>query len=388
MTVRQPVYLDHHATTPLDPRVLERMLPALREHFGNPSSAGHAFGWAAAKLVEDARADVAGLIGADPDGMIFTAGATESVNLALKGFAARRREPGRLVITNIEHSCVGRTAAALGRSGWDIRIVECGPEGLIDPGDLAAVVIPGKTVVSLTAAQNEIGTIQPLREVAAICRERNVIFHVDAAQAVGKIPLDAVGDGIDMLSLSAHKIYGPKGVGALYVRRRLRRSLSPLLDGGDQEGGLRAGTINTAGVVGLGEACRLAAGEMADEALRLRSLRDRLLESISAELDGVRVNGSLASRLPGSLNLSFSGLGPGALATSLPGLAVSAGAACSSASGEVSPVLLALGLSREMAGSSLRLGIGRFNTVEEIDFAAEKIVEGVRELRRRRPGGR
>lgn len=381
MALARPVYLDHHATTPLDPRVLERMLPALRDHFGNPASSGHAFGWAAARLVADARDQTAALVGCRADEIVFTSGATESINTALKGYALRRR-PGRVVISAIEHPAVWRTAAALGGLGWEVREVGCGPEGVIDPDDVAKQLDPGRTIVSLIAAQNEIGTVQPWREIAAACRAGGAVFHLDAAQAVGKLPLDAAAEGLDMLSLSAHKLYGPKGIGALFVRRRLRRGLSPLLDGGGQEEGLRAGTVNVAGVAGLGEACRVARLEMAGEAERVGGLRDRLLSRLRAELDGLRVHGSLERRLPGNLNVGFAGLGPGALNAALAGIAVSSGAACSSSDGEVSPVLTALGVEPEIAAASLRIGVGRFNTAEEIDFAAGVIVAAVKKLRR------
>jgi len=383
VSVRTPVYLDHQATTPLDSRVLDRMLPVLRGHFGNPASASHAFGWAAARLVETAREETAALIGAEPREIVFTGGATESINLALKGVAAGRAEgPGAVVATNIEHPAVDRCLDRLAVSGWRVDRVPCGPDGVVDARDVAAVLKPDTVIVTLIAAQNEIGTLQPVREVGALCREHGALLHVDAAQAAGKVPVDVDADGIDLLSFSAHKLYGPKGSGALYLRRRRPRiPLAPLLDGGGQEGGLRSGTLNVPGIVGLGEACRLAGEEMADEARRLCGLRDRLLTAVRGALPDVVLNGDPRRRLPGNLNLSFPGVDGAALVSSLPVLALSSGAACSSGGDGPSPVLKALGRDDALARASLRLGLGRGTTAAEVDFAAERIVAAVLALR-------
>ena len=381
MPDRAPIYLDHHATTPVDPRVLERMLPALRDHYGNPASTGHAFGWAAAKLVEDARTEAARLVGGEAAGVVFTSGATEAINLALKGVADRLGRPGRLITTNLEHAAVREAAATLARRGWEVVAIVCGADGLIALDDVEAALAGGADLVSIIQAHNEIGTLQPVREIAAICREHGAPLHVDAAQAAGKVPVDVAADGIDLLSFSAHKMYGPKGVGALYVRPRLRPSLQVQLDGGGQERGLRSGTLNVPGIVGMGEACRLAREDLAAETERIRGLRDRLLAAITAGLDGVRVNGSLSSRLAGNLSLGFSGIGARSPAASVAGVALSAGSACSSGAGGVSRTLLNLGLDRTAAAASLRIGVGRFNTAEQIDRAAEQIIAAVRRMR-------
>lgn len=385
--MRTPVYLDHHATTPPDPRILDLMHRVEREHFGNPASAHHAFGWAAHALVEEARAQVAGLIGAHPREIIFTSGATEADNLALFGAAQAYAAQGRhLVCAAFEHEAVRGPLAELERQGWSVTRVLPDASGIVDPGAVAAVLRPDTVLVSLMAAQNEIGTVQPVAEVGRICRERGVLLHTDAAQAAGKIPLD-VGDlGVALLSLSAHKMYGPKGVGALYVRRRDPRvALTARQFGGGQERGLRAGTLNVAGIVGLGEACRLAGSEMAAEARRLRALRDGLWDRLQAALPAVTLNGSLEHRLPGNLNVSFAGVASHRLLSRLTVLAVSSGSACSSADTEPSAVLRSLGVPDDLARASLRLGLGRFTTEPQIVFAAGAIVAAVRELRGARP---
>lgn len=380
--VRTPVYLDHNATTPLDPRVLEVLHAAQREHFGNPASSNHALGWAAAGIVEQARQQVADLIGATAREIIFTSGATEADNLALLGVAEAYRDRGRhLVTTILEHPAVTGPAAELEARGWQVSRVPTGCDGVIDPAAVAAACRPDTVMVSVMAAQNEIGTLQPVTEIAALCRERGILFHTDAAQAAGKVPLDVQAQGIGLLSLSAHKLYGPKGVGALYVRRRDPRvALHPLFFGGGQERGLRPGTLNAPGVAAFGEACRVARLDMEEEAGRLTALRDRLWEAISRAIPGARLNGCPRRRLPGCLNVSFPGVRGHALLGRLTTLAVSSGSACSSAESRPSGVLQALGLSADLAAASLRLGLGRFTTAEEVDFAAARIVQVVREL--------
>lgn len=387
MPVRTPVYLDHNATTPLDPRVLARLIEVLREHFGNPASASHAFGWAAAALVEESRAQVAALLGAAPAEIVFTSGATESNNLALKGFAARRPEGGHVVTTNVEHEAVVEPLAELRAVGWEVTEVPVGPGGIVDPDAVAAAMTPRTALVSVMAAQNEIGTLQPLRAIGALCKARGVVFHTDAAQAAGKVPLDVAADGIDLLSLSAHKLYGPKGVGALYVRRRDPRvSLAPQATGGGQERGLRAGTLNVPGIVALGEACRLARLEMAEEAARLRALRERLLGRLREALPDLRLNGDPERRLPGNLNLSFPGVPARRLLPAVTTLAVSAGAACASAEARPSRILTALGVPADLALASVRIGLGRGTTAEEVDYAADTLAAAVRALRAENAG--
>jgi len=378
----RPIYLDYQATTPTDPRVVEAMLPYFNEHFGNPHSIEHAFGHDAEAAVEQARAEVAAPIGAEPREIVFTSGATESNNLAIKGAARfhKARKP-HVVATRTEHKCVLESCARLEREGIRVTYLPVEPSGLIDLGRLAAVVTEETAVVSVMAVNNEIGVIQPLAEIGALCRERGAYFHSDAAQAVGKIPIDVKDMAIDLLSISGHKLYGPKGIGALYVRRRPRVRLEPLIDGGGQERGLRSGTLPTPLCVGLGVACALAACEMGGEAARLEGLRDRLLAALTAGLDGVALNGDPRRRIPGNLNLSFAGIDAEALIAALPEVALSTGSACSSASVEPSYVLRALGLSEERAGSSLRIGLGRFTSEAEVERAARSLIDAVKRLR-------
>jgi cysteine desulfurase len=382
---RRPVYLDNQATTPLDPRVLDAMLPYFTEEFGNPHSESHVYGKEAAAAVERAREDVARLIGADPREIVFTSGATEANNLALKGAAhfarahpqsgaqAGRPPRDRIVILATEHKCVLESSAALGREGFDIISVPVEPNGLASLDRLAEVLDERTLIVSVMAAHNEIGVIQPLAEIGALCRSRGVLFHTDAAQAFGKIPLDVEAMKIDLMSISGHKIYGPKGVGALYVRRRPRVRLEPLFDGGGQERGLRSGTLPTPLCVGLGRAAAIAREEMESEAARLRGLRDRLQTSLMRRVPGLRVNGDTGHRLPGNLNLSFPGLTAPELIAACPTVAMSTGSACTSASVEPSYVLRALGLPDALANASIRLGLGRFTTADEVDFAADAL---------------
>jgi len=387
MPVRTPVYLDYQATTPLDPRVLARLETVQREQFGNPASSSHAFGWAAAKLVDQAREEVAALLGGSAREIVFTSGATESNNLALKGVAARYGAHGnQLITTNLEHEAVTAPLVQLATQGWRVTTVPAAGDGRVDPVDIAAAVTDETVLVSVIAAQNEIGTIQPVAEIGAVCKERGVLFHTDAAQAVGKIPVDVQADGVDLLSLSSHKLYGPKGVGALYVRRRDPRvALEPQITGGGQERGLRSGTLNVPGIVALGEACRLARVEMTREATRLTELRERLWHKLQAGLDGLFLNGSASLRLPGNLNVSFSGVMAHRLLSSLTVLAVSSSSACSSGSSEPSPILAALGVSDELARASLRIGLGRQSTADEVDFAADTIIAAVTRIRGERP---
>jgi cysteine desulfurase len=378
-----PVYLDHHATTPVDPRVLEAMLPYFGARFGNAASHSHRFGWEAEKAVDRARRQIAELAGASPREIVFTSGATESVNLALKGaIEACRLRGNHLVAIATEHKAVLDTARRLERSGCPLTVLPCRPDGLLELDCLEQAIRPETVLVSVMHANNEIGVVQPVRAVGEICRRRGVLFHCDAAQSFGKIPLNVVEDKIDLLSLSAHKLYGPKGVGALYARRHGSASaLVPQMDGGGHEFGLRSGTLNVPGIVGFGEACSIAAGEMPSEGARLAALRERLLSGLMAALDGISVNGSMEHRLAGNLNLSFEGVEAEALLMSLPEIALSTGSACSSASVEPSHVLRALGLSAAQARSAVRFGLGRFNTGEEIGYACGRIIESVRKLR-------
>ena len=383
--MRRSVYLDCQATTPVDPRVLEAMLPYFGERFGNAASRAHRFGWEAEKAVERARRQVAELAGAEPREIVFTSGATESNNLALKGAAEACRGRGdHLVALEIEHRAVLDPLRRLERQGWRVTLIEPDQEGLLDPDRLAAAIEPATVLVSAMHANNEIGAVEPIAAVGALCRERGVLFHCDAAQSFGKIPFQVDAAAVDLAALTAHKIYGPKGVGALYVRRRGRPvDLAAQIDGGGHEAGLRSGTLNVPGIVGFGEACAIAAEAMSEESARLARLRDRLLARLSSALEGVAVNGSLASRLPGNLNLRFAGIEASRLLSALPDVALSTGSACSSATPEPSHVLLAIGLSPDGARSSIRFGLGRFHTEEDIDFAAGRVIEEVTRLRGR-----
>ena len=383
------VYLDNHATTPVDPRVLEAMLPYFGPKFGNAASKGHRYGWEAEKAVELARRRIAELAGAHPREIVFTSGATESDNLALKGaMQAARKKGNHLVTLATEHKAVLDTARRLEREGCQATILPPKPDGLVDLEALRRAIRPDTVLVSVMYANNEIGTIQPVAAIGALCHQRGVLFHCDAVQALGKIPVDVERDQIDLMSLSAHKLYGPKGVGALYVRRRNPRVvLAAQMDGGGHEAGMRSGTLNVPAIVGFGEACRLCAQEMTAEAARTGALRDRLKTRLQTALEGVEVNGTMEHRLPANLNVSFAGVDAESLLIALPEVALSTGSACTSATVEPSHVLQALGLTRDRAHSSVRLGLGRFNTEEEVDFAATKIAEAVRRLRSMMPGG-
>jgi cysteine desulfurase len=359
------------------------MLPSFTVMFGNAASRQHAHGWEAEELVTIAREQVAALIGAETEEIVFTSGATESNSLAIRGVALAHALRGRHLITAAtEHPAVLDPCDRLRQEGWDVTVLPVDGEGMLDPGAVERAITPETTLISIMAANNEIGVLHPVRQIGAVARNRGVLFHTDAVQAVGKLPLDVNADNIDLLSISAHKMCGPKGVGALYVRRRNPRvRLQPLLEGGGHENGLRSGTLNVPGIVGLGKAASIAQEEMREEAQTLGALRDRLLERIQTGLSGVHVNGSLEHRLPGNLNLSFEGVDGDSLLTAMAGLAVSTGSACVSAKQEPSHVLRALGLSEERVRSSLRFGIGRQNTVEEIDLAAEIVIGAVTRLR-------
>jgi cysteine desulfurase len=369
--MRKTVYLDYHATTPVDPRVIDAMLPYFGAKFGNAASHGHSFGWEAEKAVDLARKQIAALAGATARDIVFTSGATESNNLAIKGSGA-----AHIVTTGIEHKSVLQSAK---RCGCRVTVLHPRRNGLIDLDQLREAIGGEATLVSIMYANNEIGTVQPMREIGAICRERGALLHCDAAQAYGKVPVDVEQDSIDLLSITAHKMYGPKGVGALYVRRR-RARLAPQIDGGGHEGGMRSGTLNVPGIVGFGEAAAIAQREMAEEGARLAGLRNRLLAALSAEVE-LTVNGTMEHRLPGNLNVSVPGVKADALLLTVPEIALSTGSACTSTSVEPSHVLRAIGLSTEAALSSVRFGLGRFSTQEEIDYAAGRVVESVKKLR-------
>jgi cysteine desulfurase len=380
---RKPIYFDHHATTPVDPAVVAAMLPYLTEHWGNPSSRGHVFGQQAAAGVEEARAQVAALIGALPEEIIFTSGATESDNLALRGMRALK---GRHIVTTVlEHPAILEPARTLEREGFEVTRVGVGPDGIVKVEDVAASLREDTSLVSMMAANNEIGTLQPLEGVGALCRERGIVFHSDAVQAVGRIPIDVAS--CDLMSLSAHKMYGPKGVGALYVRRdrRPRLRLSPQAEGGGQEKGLRSGTLNVPGIVGFGEAARLAREALAlGEGERIGRLRDRLASGLEARISGVEWNGAREPRLPGNLHVSIARAEAETLILSLGfRVALSAGAACAEEGGKGSYVLRALGLSDERIYTALRFGLGRYNTEAEVDLVVEAVSQAVTKARAR-----
>ena len=381
----RPIYLDYHATTPVDPRVLEEMLPYFTERFGNAASRQHAFGWEAQEAVDAARARIATLINASPGEIIFTSGATESNNLAIKGCARASRDRGDHVITvATEHKSVLDSCRRLEQEGWKLTVVGVSPEGFVDLDELRRSLTERTVLVSVMAANNEIGVVQPLAEISSIVRQSAALLHTDAAQAAGKVPIDVEAQGIDLLSLTAHKCYGPKGSGALYVRRRRPRlQLECLIDGGGHENGLRSGTLNVPGIVGLGAAVEICRREMAQESARLASLRDRLLEGLRAGIDAVRVNGPASQRLPHNLHVSFDGIDGESLLMALGDLAVSTGSACSSGSQKPSHVLEAIGAVGDRAGASIRFGLGRWTTLEEIDAAIDRVTTVVRSLRSR-----
>jgi len=387
MAINLPIYMDNHATTPVDPRVLEAMLPFFGEKFGNAASRNHSFGWSAEEAVENARAQIARLVNANPKEIIFTSGATESNNLAIKGVAEMYREKGNHIITQvIEHKAVLDTCKRLEKYGFEVTYLPVEKDGRINLDDLRRAITPKTILISIMYANNEIGVINPIAEIGKIAKEKGVFFHVDGVQAAGKVPVDVQKDNIDLLSLSGHKIYGPKGVGALYVRRRNPRvQVSAIIDGGGHERGMRSGTLNVPGIVGMGKACEVCQNEMAEEGERLRRLRERLKDGIFAKLDEVYINGSMVHRLPHNLNVSFAFVEGESLLMGINDVAVSSGSACTSATLEPSYVLKALGVGEDLAHTSIRFGLGRFNTQEEVDYVTDRVVETVNRLRELSP---
>jgi cysteine desulfurase len=389
--VKLPIYMDNHATTPLDPRVLEAMMPYLTGIFGNAASRNHSFGWEAEQGVEKAREQIARLIGSTAKEIIFTSGATEATNLAIKGAAEMYRERGNHIITQVtEHKATLDTCKRLEKSGYRVTYLPVLADGLIDIEDLERAIVtegPDKTIlVSIMYANNEIGVIQPVQAIGKLCHEKGILFHCDAVQAVGKIPVNVLTDNIDLMSISGHKIYGPKGVGALYVRRRNPRvQISEQINGGGHERGMRSGTLNVPGIVGLGKACEICQEEMSAEAAREQELRDYLKNKLETALDYTQVNGNMEHHLPGNLNMSFIYVEGESLLMGINDIAVSSGSACTSATLEPSYVLKALGLGDDVAHSSIRFGLGRFNNKAEVDYVADKIIEVVVKLRELSP---
>jgi cysteine desulfurase len=387
MAIKLPIYMDNHATTPVDPRVVEAMLPYFGEKFGNAASRNHEFGWVAEEAVENARGQIARLINATPKEIVFTSGATESTNLAIKGVAEMYREKGNHIITQVtEHKATLDTCKRLEKYGYEVTYLPVEKDGRINLDDLRRAITPKTILISIMYANNEIGVVQPIAEIGKIAKEKGVFFHVDGVQAVGKIPVDMQKDGIDLMSISAHKIYGPKGVGALYVRRKNPRvQLSAIIDGGGHERGMRSGTLNVPGIVGLGKACELCQNEMAEESAKLRRLREKLTHSIMSRLDETFINGSMEHRLPHNVNISFAYVEGESLLMGINDVAVSSGSACTSATLEPSYVLKALGVGEDLAHTSIRFGIGRFNTEEEVDYVANRVVDTVTRLRELSP---
>ncbi|MBA4117457.1 MAG: IscS subfamily cysteine desulfurase [Candidatus Puniceispirillum sp.] len=383
----RPIYLDYQATTPCDGRVVDAMMPYLTQEFGNPHSSTHGYGWRALAAVEEARAQVAAAIGAGPKEIVFTSGATEANNLAIKGVMGFYKDIGKthFITVQTEHKCVLNSARRLEREGFTVTYLHVDEKGLIRLEDLEAAITPATALVSVMGVNNEIGVIQPLKEIGALCRQRGVFFHTDCAQALGKIPLDVDEMNIDLMSLSSHKIYGPKGVGALYVRRKPRVRLMPLMDGGGQERGMRSGTLAPFLCVGFGHACHIAIQEMPAENARLLTLRDRFLERVRAHVPDAVLNGDLNARVPGNLNISFAYVEGEGLMMGIKDLALSSGSACTSDSLEPSYVLRALGVDDGLIHTSLRIGLGRFTTEEEVDYAAQRIAQTVLKLREMSP---
>jgi len=385
--MKLPIYMDNHATTPVDPRVFEAMRPYLTNIFGNSASRNHSFGWEAEEATEKARKQVASLIGATSKEIVFTSGATESDNLALKGVAEMYAEKGNHIITAAtEHKAILDTCKRLEKHGTRVTYLPVQQNGLVDLDQLKAAITDKTVLISIMHANNEIGVLQPIREIGRIARERGVLLHTDGTQAVGKVPVNVLDDNIDLMSISAHKMYGPKGVGALYVRRRNPRvQLTAQMDGGGHERGMRSGTLNVPGIVGLGEACALAQAEMPAESKRLAYLRDKLKDRLMNSLDEVYINGTMEHRLPNNLNISFAYVEGESLLMGINEIAVSSGSACTSATLEPSYVLKALGAGDDLAHSSIRFGLGRFNTEEEVDYVAGKVIEVVKKLRELSP---
>src|SRR5438477_8613690 len=383
MAVKLPIYLDYHATTPVDPRVVDAMVPYFTTQFGNAASRNHPFGWEAEEAVEKGRKQIADLIGANAKEIVFTSGATESDNLAIKGVAEMYREKGNHIITAVtEHKAVIDTCKRLEKDGYRVTYVPVGKDGLVNPEDVRNAITDKTTLITIMTANNEIGVIQPIAEIGAIAKEKGILFHTDAVQAVGKIPFNVNDLKIDMASISAHKMYGPKGVGALFVRRRNPRVLlAPLIDGGGHERGMRSGTLNVPGIVGFGKAAQIARDELNAERAEMFRLRERLRATLERELDEVYINGDLEKRLPGKLNMSFAYVEGESLLMGINDIAVSSGSACTSASLEPSYVLKALGVGEDLAHTYIRFGIGRFNTEEEVDYVAARVIDVVRRLR-------
>ena len=385
--VKLPLYMDNHATTPMDPRVLEAMLPYFGAKFGNAASRNHAFGWEAEEAVEKAREQIAKLIGATSKEIIFTSGATESNNLAIKGIAEMYKERGNHIITQAtEHKAVLDTCKRLEKQGYRITYVPVQADGLIDVEDVRRAMDDKTILVTIMFANNEIGVLQPIEAIGKLCHEKGVIFHTDGVQAIGKIPVDVQKMNIDVMSMTAHKLYGPKGVGALYVRRRNPRvQIAAQIDGGGHERGMRSGTLNVPGIVGFGEACEIAGKEMEAETKRLTELRDYLKNKLETALDYTQVNGNMEHHLPGNLNMSFVYVEGESLLMGINDIAVSSGSACTSATLEPSYVLKALGLGDDVAHSSIRFGLGRFNTKAEVDYVADRLIDVVKHLRELSP---
>jgi cysteine desulfurase len=385
--VKLPIYMDNHATTQMDQRVLDEMIPYFIEKFGNAASRNHEFGWLAEQAVDQARERIAKVIGSTSKEIIFTSGATESDNLAIKGVAQMYREKGNHIITQVtEHKAVLDTCKRLEKDGFRVTYLPVQKDGRIDLDDLKRAIDDKTILVTIMAANNEIGVLQPIREIGALCHEKGVVFHTDAVQAIGKVPFNVIHDNVDLASITGHKLYGPKGVGALYVRRKGPRvQLVAQIDGGGHERGMRSGTLNVPGIVGLGKAIELAGQGMAEEAKRMQGLRDRLKDKIFAELDEVYINGSWEHRLPGNLNISFAFVEGESLLMGINDIAVSSGSACTSATLEPSYVLKALGAGDDLAHSSIRFGLGRFNTEAEVDYVANKLIDVVKRLRELSP---
>ena len=385
--MKLPIYLDYQATTPVDPRVLEAMLPYFSDDFGNAASRSHAFGWKAEEAVEAAREHIAAAIGASGKEIIFTSGSTEAINLALKGVAEMYSAKGKHLVTSLaEHKAVLDTCKHLEKLGYEVTYLKPDNTARISPEQVRDAIRPDTVLVAVMWANNEVGTLNPIREIGAVCRAKGALFFTDGTQAVGKVPVDVEADHVDLLCLSAHKIYGPKGIGALYVRRKNPRvRLAAQIDGGGHERGMRSGTLNVPGIVGLGKACELARTLLVEESARCRGLRDHLQRRIEGELGHVVLNGHPTERLPGNLNLSFHFVEGESLIMGISDVAVSSGSACTSASLEPSHVLRAMDVGEDLAHSSIRFGIGRFTTREEVDFAADAVVKAVRRLREMSP---
>jgi cysteine desulfurase len=385
--MKLPIYMDNHATTPVDPRVLDAMIPYFTEKFGNAASRNHSFGWEAEKAVEDARRQISMLIHADPKEIIFTSGATESDNLALKGVMEMYREKGNHIVTSVtEHRAILDTAKRLEKQGMQVTYLPVDKDGFVNPDEVSKAITDKTILLSIMMANNEIGTVNPTAEIGRIAKSRGVLFHCDATQGVGKIPVDVEAMGIDLMSFSAHKIYGPKGVGALYVRRKNPRvRLAPIMDGGGHERGMRSGTLPVPLIVGFGKACEICMQVMPEESKRLTELRERLKEGILKSLDEVYLNGHPTKRLPNNLNLSFAYVEGESVLMGLKEIAVSSGSACTSATLEPSYVIRALGVGSDLAHSSIRFGLGRFNTPEEVDYVIKRVVETIQKLREMSP---